>query len=153
MNKKQNWAWAFLFWLYLFTVLSNTVVFFNPQSPTTIYHQILIGFDLIFLIPYLLNLLAIIFDILAIMPFYNFLYPRKNLIGTKHISLTAWRWFFAIRFILIFIGHTYEMKQTQAILNNDIFVALSILVIMLLLYGPSYYANFVLAYQNKHWPK
>ncbi len=148
MPKKRSWLWTVLFWIYLFAVLSNAIVFFNPQAPINIYYQILLGFSNIFLIGYLLNLLAIIFDLLAVVPFYNFLNPLKHRIGQKSISSGTWKWFFVIRFALIFVGHAYAFKEIQAILHDDRFVTLAVINLMLLFYAPSYWANFILIYQQ-----
>ncbi len=149
MPKNRSWLWTVLFWMYFFATLSNAIVFFNPQSPINLYYQILLGFTNIFLIPYLLNLLAIIFDLLAIAPFYNFLNPSKHRIGEKSISLGTWKWFFVIRFALLFVGHTYALKEIQAVLHDDRWVALAIVNLMLLFYVPSYFANFLFIAQNK----
>ncbi len=151
--KKLRWLWTLFFWLYLFTVLSNTIVFFNPQSPIKIYYQILLGFNTVFLIPYLLNLLAVILDILAIIPFYNFLDHQKHLIGCKSISPNSWTWFFAIRFALIFVGRSYEIKEIQSLLQNDVVVTLCILSSLIFLEGPSHLAVFLYAYQEQNKTK
>lgn len=149
MTKKTKWFWTFLFWLYLFTISSNTIVFFNPQSPTKIYYQILLSFNTIFLIPYLLNLLAIILDILAVFPFFNYLNPQKNFIWEKHISTNFWKWFFAIRLSLLFLGRSFESKELQSILHNDIRVTLTIIIAMLIIEGPSHIAVFLFAHRQK----
>lgn len=143
MHKKPSWLWIVLFFFYLIGVVSNTTLFLSPDSPTRMYHQILLGFNIHFLIPYLLNVLAIIFDILALIPFYNFLNPDKHRLGLNTISPKTWKWFFAIRFALIFVGHPYEIKQLQATLHNDFLLTAAIVNIILLSQGPSYVATFL----------
>ncbi len=150
MPKSRNWLWTVLFWLYLFAVLSNAIVFFNPQAPINIYYQILLGFTNIFLIPYLLNLLAILFDLLAVVAFYNFLNPSKHGIGEKSISPQSWKWFFIIRLSLVFVGHAYAFKEIQAILHDDRWVTLAVVNLMLLFYAPSYLASFLFIFQHKN---
>jgi hypothetical protein len=117
------------------------------------YHQILLGFNIHFLIPYLLTVLAIIFDILALIPFYNFLNPVKHRLGLNTISPKTWKWFFAIRFTLIFVGHPYEFKQLQAIVHDDSLLTIAVINMILLFQGPSHIATFlytsrVSSYQN-----
>lgn len=143
MPKKPSWLWTVLFFFYLTAVVSNTTLFLNPESPTLLYHQILLGFNIHFLIPYLLNVLTIIFDILALIPFYNFLNPHKHRLGLDSLSPKTWKWLFAIRFALIFVGHPYEFKQMQAIVHDDFLLTIAVLNIILLFQGPSYIATFL----------
>ena len=150
MRKELYWVWTLLFWLYLLTVLSNTAVFFNPESQTKIYYQTLVSFHAVFLIPYLLNWLSIILDICAIVPFYNFLNPVKHRIGKNSISPNTWKWFFGIRFALIFVGHNFESKELQSMTQNDFWLTLTVITSMALIEGPSHVAVFFYAYQQQY---
>ncbi len=106
------------------------------------------GFDVSFMIPYLSSILAVILDILIVVPFYNFLNPAKHQWGLKHISQNTWKVIIVIRFILIFIGHDYDLKQIQAMIYHDLQVSLSIVNILLLLYAPSYLASFIYVFHD-----
>ena len=153
MPKKPSWLWIILFFLYLIAVVSNTVIFFNPESPTYLYYRILLGFNIVFLVPYLLNVLSIIFDILALIPFYNFLNPAKHRVGVDLVSAQAWKWLFAIRFVLIFVGHPYGLKTLQSMLHSDWILSVAVGNILLLFQGPSYISTFIYAYRASSYQK
>lgn len=149
VKKKLHWLWLVLFALYLLTVSANVSAFFHPDSAAKLYYRILIGFNNIFLIPYLLSVLVLILDVLALVPFYNYLDPVRNTVGAKVISAQGWKWFFAVRFALAFVGHPYDLKQLQAIFRNDVWAGLAVLNILFVFYGPSHFAAFFYAYNRQ----
>lgn len=147
--RRPLWIWNIFFLLYLFAVVSNTAVFFHNESPTKIYYEILLGFDVFFLIPYLLNFLAVLFDILALIPFYNFLDPIKHKLLEKSISAATWKWFFTIRLTLLLFGHAYDMKQLQALAQEGWGIPLAVLSVLFIFQAPSHIAIFIYSYRRQ----
>jgi hypothetical protein len=149
LYKKPHGAWNVLFFIYVFAVFNGAGIFFPNNSQPQFYYQALAGFSTFFLIHYLLNVLAIMLDIVAIIPFYNFIKPDSMAITKRYFSPDTWKWLFAIRIALLLVGHSYDHKQLQAVLRDDLLISASVLILLAILYAPSYFTNFVFAYRQE----
>lgn len=147
--KKPNWSWNVLFFVYVFAVFNGAGLFFQDNSQPQFYYQALAGFSSFFLIHYLLNVLAILLDVIAIIPFYNFIKPDSMETTKRYFSPDIWKWIFALRIALLLVGHSYDHKQLQAILRDDLLISASVLNLLAILYAPSYYTNFIFAYRQE----
>ncbi len=147
--KKQNRAWTVFFFVYVFAVFSGAGIFFQKNSQPQFYYQALAGFSTFFLIHYLLNVLAIMLDMVAVIPFYNFIKPDSMVTTLRYFSPDTWKWLFAIRIALLLVGHSYDHKQLQAVLRDDLLVSAYVLILLAILYAPSYFTNFVFAYRQE----
>ncbi|MCB9771291.1 MAG: hypothetical protein H6754_01905 [Candidatus Omnitrophica bacterium] len=153
MQKKPSWFWTIFLLLYVFACVSGGFYFLQPSSPPRLYYTILISFDSVFLVGYLLNIVAVLFDILAIIPFYCFLKPTHAVHIERFFSRKTWQWFFLFRIILIFVGHNFDVKQIQALFHTDIRIALSVINIILILHLPSYITTFLYAFRQPTLPQ
>lgn len=137
-----GWIWKIFLMIYIFVAVSNASLFFRPDSPIQTYYKILIGFHALTIISFLLNALAVIFDVIAIFAFWGFAEQKPIL------SARTWQIFFALRLAFFFTGHTYDFKTIKSLLYHDVGVAVSAVNIMILLNLPSYIANFIYAFQK-----
>jgi len=149
MYKKPSWLWAVFFFLYVFVTFNVTASFFEKNSPSQIYYQVLIGFNTFFVLHYLFNTLALILDIIAIIPFYNYIKPQATVITARYFSSGIWKWLLALRIGLLVVGRSYDFKQIQSIYRDDLLITFILITGMILLYAPSYYANFIFAYRQE----
>lgn len=147
--KKPNWTWTALFFIYVFSVFNGAGAFFQKNSHPQLYYQTLVSFNYFFLIHYLLNVLALILDIIAIIPFYNFIKPDSAATIKRYFSSSIWKWLFALRLALLIVGHSFDQKQIQAVVRDDLWVSISVLNLLVLLYAPSYFTNFVFAFRQE----
>ena len=139
---KPSWLWKILFLAYLFSSVTSAVLFFNPASPLQIYYKILVAFHTFFMVAFLLNALTVIFDVLAIFPFYGFVD------GKKLLSARTWKCFFVLRSIFFITGHSYASKELLSLLHHDSWAVLSFMNLMAVLYLPSYIATFLYAFSK-----
>jgi len=139
MSKKINWVWQIYFYIYLILAVASVGTFFDPESDIAFYYQALISFDRLFFLPYILNLAAVIFTILAVIPFYFYAFNQQFL------SPSFWRLFLVLRFSFDLTGHSYEFKAIKSLFYHDPSVALHFIFLVLVLYVPSYLAIFLLA--------
>jgi len=137
---KPNWPWKIFLLIYLLAAVTDVALFFRADNPAQTYYKILIGFQILAVVPFFLNALAVIFDVIAILPFWGFVEREK--IFTSHI----WQWFFAVRLALLLTGHAYDYKEIQSLFHQDLKVALSVINITLIIHTPSYLANFFYAF-------
>ena len=149
MYKKPSWPWNAFFLVYVFVVFNVSTLFFEENSAPQIYYQILVGFNSLFLVNYLLHVLAIIFDIIAIIPFYNYIKPESAILTSRYFSSWVWKWLLAIRVGLLVVGHSYDYKQLQSIYLDNYLITFIAASLSILLYAPSYYANFIIAYRQE----
>ena len=139
MPKKVNWVWQIYFYVYLTLAVATVGTFFDAESDITFYYHALIGFDRLFFLPYVLNLAAVLFTALTVIPFYCFVFNQQFL------SSSFWHLFFILRLSFDLTGHSYEFKAIKSLFYHDPSVALHFIFLVLVLYVPSYIALFLQA--------
>jgi hypothetical protein len=139
-NDTPGWIWKVFFLIYLFVAVSNSSLFFRSEGPIQTYYKILIGFQNLWIFAFLLNALAVIFDVLAILMFWAFV-ENKPLLSAR-----TWKYFFVLRFAFFVTGHAYDFKAIQSLMHHDLWVAISAANFMLIIQAPSYIANYLYAF-------
>ena len=143
MRKNGNWIWILHLFFYFIVVILNTTLFFSSDSSVTMYHRILIAIDGGFALGYILNALAVILTVLAIVPFYCYIFKRQVL------SQIFWQWFFIARLAADITGRPYEMKILKSMFYHDQRVGLNLALFIFFLFLPSYIALFSYAFKRK----
>lgn len=141
------WPWKIYFLIYLAVVAIYTKYFFSPESPMNIYHQILIAYDIAFLIPYCFNALSIIFNVLCIVPIYLFI-CRKNF-----LSLRFWRYIFILKVVFDIAGRPYETLFFKSLFHQSAREALNIIGILILIHLPAYIAICLYSFKKNYYPE
>lgn len=142
MKIKALWIWKVYFLIYFLIVTVDIGTFFSPESPKNIYYQVLIAFDSLFIVPFLLNALAVILDVLSLVPFYGFIE------GIAFLSKKFWRLVFMTRLVLALWGHSYDFQLIRSLSHENINNALAFVAVAILLNIPSYAAMFLYAFQK-----
>lgn len=140
---KPSWAWQVFFFIFFLTTISNTVLFFKPDSPVQTYYKILIGFNDSSVLLFLLNALAVIFNFLAIVPFLGFVENKRFL------TPRTWQWCYVLRLAFLLTGQSYALKDIQSLYHQDHRIALSVLISALIIHAPSYIATFLYAFRAR----
>ena len=143
----DNWIWKLYFFVYLGVVTFNAKYFFSSESPLYLYHHILIGYDILFLVAYCYNALSIVLNILSLVPFYLFIY-KKNF-----LTLHFWRCVFIFKIIFDFAGRPYETLFFRSLFYQSTKVALNALGLFILLHIPAYIAFVLYAFKKEYYPE
>ena len=147
-NKTTSpWPWKVYFFIYLIVVAIYTGYFFSPESPMHLYHQILIAYDIAFLVPYCFDALSIILNVFCIVPIYLFI-CRKNF-----LSLRFWRYIFLVKVIFDVAGKSYEMLFFKSLFYQSVPVALKIIGLIILVHLPAYIAISLYSFKKDYYPE
>lgn len=141
---KPNWVWRIYFLIYLLFTIFKTYDFFAADSAMQTYYQFLLAFDLTYFVPYCLNILSVILNAFSIIPFFFFL--RQVFI----LSPLFWRLFFVARLALDVTGRSYEFTFVKSLFYQDIETPVLIIVTVLAIILPSYWALFRYAFRWKN---
>lgn len=144
---KDQWAWYVYFVIYLAIVLSNTVYFFSWKNQIFWYYQVLMAVDIWFLYPYLLNALAIILNIVTLIPL------ALLIRGIYILSPRFWGYFMFLRILLEFFGKSFEIKFLQSLFYQDRVAVWASLGMLITLTLPSYIGLFLYAFRRNPVPK
>jgi len=109
MRLPQKFVWKICFLVYAFFTATNVIYFFEPESPSILYYHIMMAWDSWFVIFYILNIAAILLSVLALVPFWGFLYDRFLL------SRRFWIYFFWARLFLEFHGRAFEVTFIKSL--------------------------------------
>ena len=137
------WIWGIFFLVYFVSTFLGATYFFYYESSMYQYYQILIAFDIYFLIPYVLNAAAVLLNALSLIPFYGFLFKIDIL------SKDFWKYILLARILADLTGHAYEWKLIKSLVRYDLQVALGFVSIAVMINLTSYLALFLYAFPKK----
>ena len=143
MKCLYSWIWKLLFFAYISMALERALELLVPMKKMNLYYHILIAYDARFLLPFCLNALSVILNVLAIVPIYLFI-TRHHLLSQKF-----WKLFLFLRLSCDLFGRSYERAQMLALFHQDAHVALEVLALAVAIYLPSYLANFIIAFDKR----
>ncbi len=143
MKLKLDWVWDIYFLIYFLIICISTIYFFLPESIFYLYYQILIAFDLYFLIIYCLSALSIIFDGLCLLPVYLFVYK------IQFLSKDFWRWILILRVAFNLTSRSYEFHFIRSLLYQDKYYAFLLVALIVIISIPSYIAHYLYAFRDK----
>ena len=135
MRIRLGWLWYVYFYLYMSLVASQAVEFFRPATPIHTYYQFLLAFDPVFLVPYVLNLLSVIVNVLSLFPFFS------QISGTRSFSPFFSRLLLAVRIVLDVFGRSFELSGIKAMSFYEKKAAMIILAAFVIFSLPSYVAH------------
>src|SRR3989338_8307569 len=126
------------FFLFTFIYVGYLSSVLNPASFLYSFYYILISFNPAYKINYYSCVLSAIFDVLALIPIYLFIYNKQFL--TSRI----WQRCFTLRIIFDLTGHLYEYYTLRSLFfYDDIILGVSASLLTFILVLPSY----VIGYQ------
>lgn len=140
---KPSWVWHIFFYLFMVSAGTDAIQFFRPDSPQQMYYKILWSFNSWSIFLFLANALAIILNLLAVVPFVCFLENQTFL------SRRFWQGHFVARLLLLGCGYSYALKEFQSYHHQQPTLSLSIALTAAILYLPSYIATFLYAFKRK----
>jgi hypothetical protein len=143
MRKSSGWIWKAYFIIYLYLTIGSLYAFFSPSMPAYWYHQILIAYDAVFLVPYFLNAASLFFNALAVVVIYLFI-ARISILSQRF-----WAYTFFLRLILEFFGKSYERKIIEALFHDDPATGWLAIGMMVSLALPSYVAYYLYAFKRQ----
>lgn len=139
----RNWIWGSAFLIYLFVVTANAIYFFWSDSAMNLYYQILMAYNIYFLVPFCLNALSVILNILTLLPFYLFIRRINFLVPS------FWQWLFIFRLAADITGRSYEFQFIKSLFYQDPQTGFSLISVYLLLVLPSYIALYLYAFDRE----
>jgi hypothetical protein len=139
--KSLSWIWILLFFVYALFISFKTYEFFVAGSPYQTYYQFLIGFNLLFFLPYSLNVCSVTMNALSLFPFIFFL--TRNFV----LSPLFWKLFLLLRIILDLTGRSYEFLSIKSLFYQDLRSPLLAIGAMLAIILPSYIAHYLYAFK------
>jgi len=140
MKRPKKISWKIYFAIYAFVAILNTTFLFSPGSQMFWYYQVLVAFHPVLIIPYGLNVLSVVLNLLTLIPLYLFIADRRWL----HPRL--WGYFFVARLLLEFFGKSYDKNVLSSLFHNDPTSAWLSLGMVTCLMLPSYIALFLYAF-------
>lgn len=147
MSKKSNWIWTTYFTLYLFLSGLNLFHFFRPDSPMSIYYHIAMAFDFHFFGVYFLNLTAVIFNALSLVPLYLYIYE------IDFLDRRFWGCFLIFRLAFDILGHNYELNFIKSLVYENQTFGIKTLLASVILYLPCYMALFDYSFGRRNTKK
>jgi len=130
--------------IYLLYVAGLVFSFLAPISPINMYYRALVAFDVIFLVPYYLNLLSVLTNLLAIFPLYSYIQR------TPTFSAQFCRWLFGCRLALDILGRSYESHLLKAASYQSHRLVWLVLGAFILCVLPSYWAILRYGFQEEN---
>ncbi len=143
MRFRTNWFWDVYFFVYAFSAVFAAGEFVLPNTGINLYYRFLIAFNIIYIIPYFLNLLQVLVNILSLFPFASYLYRLA------FFSPQFSRWLLACRLLLDIFGRSYQAKAIEAILHHDKNLAIITICVAVLYTLPSYWAHLSYAFLQR----
>jgi len=132
----MKWLWYFYFYVFFTFAVFSVLEFFKADAAIHIYYRFLTAYHFSFLIPYFLNLLAIIATLISLEPLHAYIAGRPT-----SFSPDFCRWLLMVRAGLDLGGRSYSVKTLQAIYYHDPLVMWIVVGFMFLLIAPSYWAQ------------
>ena len=126
----------------LLTILLNNFSLFFKHSPACLYYTFLIAYDKSYYIPYILNLLNIIFNFLGCIVFIFYT------LNIKRWSVLL-QWLFFARLLTELTGHHYEWKLVQSYFAQENYLGWLVAILIIAPQIPSYIAHYIYAFQQK----
>lgn len=135
--------WGIYFILYFVMTIANIFYFFSPQNQIYWYYQVLMAFDMGFIVPYLLNALSIILNTLSLLPLYGLM------TGRAFLRTRFWGYFLALRLLMDFFGKSFEFKLLKSYFFENPTTAWASIGMIVAFSLPSYIGIFVYATRLK----
>jgi hypothetical protein len=141
---QPHWIWKLYFFVYLITTSYDTFAFYAPYSGIQLYYHTLLAYDIYFLLVYLYSVLFIIFNMLAILPFFYFIYR------VRVMHPLFWQWLFLFRVVSAFLGQTYLLNTIKSLFYHDPWVAWSTIFTQAVIQIPSHVVFGLYAFNHPH---
>jgi len=143
MKIKPEILWKGYFLFYCWSMFFYAAEFFKQDSPISLYYHILMAYDIVYLLPYCLNALAIFINLLGLVPYYLFIQKKTFL------SFKFWKIFFFIRLALDLTTRSYELNHVKSYLRFNKTIALLMVLSFILFNIPSYWSTYQYAFRMK----
>jgi len=142
-KKQRSWLWKAYFLFTLLITSGSAIYFFQEKSPINLYYQILIAFDIHYLIPYCFNALSVLLNLTSLLPFYFFV-CRNPFLSEKFCQ-----WLLCFRLIFDLTGHSYEFQIIKSLNFQDKAASWAAIAVIVLFSLPSYVANYLYAFRRE----
>jgi len=136
-------SWKIYAITYSLLVLANTAFSLSPESRVNDYYQILIILDKTHWLNLALFYFATAMELISLVPLFLFVFRKYWL------SPNLWKILFILRLAGLLSGRNYEYNTIRSLLAANTGITIAALAVSILIYLPSYFAQFNYAFTKK----
>lgn len=143
--KKSGFGWKIYLCIFALYILGNAGDILLPTSFLYIYYHALMAFHPAYLIPYILALGQVFFNLVSLVPLFLFVFR------IPFLSARFWQQMLVLRIIFDLTGHAGEANQLISISHADSEWFFSKILLTGIMLIPSYGACFQYAFRWKEF--